>query len=196
MDWQSDSHPCSNPHITNNTCRLPIVLKARFCLTFSPQYISNSCLLSPQKLWQPSSLSKPTLGLYCCFFLIIFKIHFLLAVLGLHRCTGFSLAEASRGYSPVAVRGLLFAAACCKARARGHVGSVISAPGRQGARAGARESRPAGSRARARGSWPPGARVQGQRLWSTGLVALRPVGSPQTRDRTCFSCLGRRILYH
>ena len=65
-------------------------------------------------------------------------------MLGLHRCTGFSLAEASRGYSPVVVHGLLFTAACCKARARGHVGSVVSAPGRQGARAGARESRPPG----------------------------------------------------
>ena len=30
----------------------------------------------------------------------------------------------------------------------------------------------------------------------TGLVALQPVGSSQTRDQTCVPCIGRRILNH
>ena len=35
-----------------------------------------------------------------------------------------------------------------------------------------------------------------QQMWCTGLVALWRVGSSQTRDQTCVSCIGRRILYH
>ena len=34
-----------------------------------------------------------------------------------------------------------------------------------------------------------------RKLWRMGLVAPR-VGSSQTRDRTCVSCIGRQILYH
>ena len=33
-------------------------------------------------------------------------------------------------------------------------------------------------------------------MWLTGLVALRHVGSSQTRARTCVSCIGRQILNH
>ena len=40
----------------------------------------------------------------CCF---IFLIFILLAVLGLFAVSGFSLVAVTRGYSPVAVRGLL-----------------------------------------------------------------------------------------
>ena len=35
-----------------------------------------------------------------------------------------------------------------------------------------------------------------QYLWHTGLLAARHVGSSQTRDWTCVSSSGRRILYH
>ena len=41
-----------------------------------------------------------------------------------------------------------------------------------------------------------GSRVQAQQLWHMGLVALRHVGSSQTRDRTCVPCIGRWILNH
>ena len=35
-----------------------------------------------------------------------------------------------------------------------------------------------------------------QQSWCTGLITLRHVGSPQTRDRTRAPCVGRRILNH
>ena len=38
--------------------------------------------------------------------------------------------------------------------------------------------------------------AQAQQLWLTGLVALRHVGSSQTRARTCVPCVGRQILNH
>ena len=38
--------------------------------------------------------------------------------------------------------------------------------------------------------------VQAQQLWLTGLVALRHVGSSQTRARTRVPCIGRQILNH
>ena len=44
--------------------------------------------------------------------------------------------------------------------------------------------------------WLLGSRAQAQQLWHTGLVAPRHVGSSQTRDLTCLSCIGRQILYH
>ena len=59
-------------------------------------------------LW--TDLSRTSRVTLKCFYVIIF-ICLLLAVLGLHCCTGFSLVAASRGYSLVAVRGLLIAAA-------------------------------------------------------------------------------------
>ena len=34
------------------------------------------------------------------------------------------------------------------------------------------------------------------KLWLTGLVALRHVGSSQTRARTCVPCIGRQTLNH
>ena len=39
----------------------------------------------------------------------------------------------------------------------------------------------------------PGSRAQTQQLWCTGLVAPH-VGSSQTRDQTCVSCIGRWTL--
>ena len=44
--------------------------------------------------------------------------------------------------------------------------------------------------------WFPGPRAQAQKLWWTGLVVLWHVGSSRTRDQTCVSCIGKRILYH
>ena len=43
--------------------------------------------------------------------LVFYFIVIYLTVLGLHCCTGFPLVVASQGYSPVAVCGLLIAAA-------------------------------------------------------------------------------------
>ena len=57
-----------------------------------------------------------------------------------------------------------------------------------------------GAQASHHNSFPcPGAQVLAHRLlwlWHMGLVALRHVGSPQTRDRTHFPCVGRWILNH
>ena len=44
--------------------------------------------------------------------------------------------------------------------------------------------------------WLAGSRVQAQYLWRVGLVALRHVGSSQTRHQTRVPCIGRRILNH
>ena len=38
--------------------------------------------------------------------------------------------------------------------------------------------------------------AQAQQLWCMGLVALRHVGSSQTRDQTCVPCTGMWILNH
>ena len=38
--------------------------------------------------------------------------------------------------------------------------------------------------------------AQAQKLWLMGLVALRHVGSSQTRARTRVPCIGRQILNH
>ena len=52
------------------------------------------------------------------------------------------------------------------------------------------------------GAWAPHCcgfsccRTWAQSLWLTGLVALRPVWSSWTRDRTCVPCIGRQILNH
>ena len=39
-------------------------------------------------------------------------------------------------------------------------------------------------------------RAQAQQLWHTDLVALRHVGSSQTRARTCVPCIGRWTVNH
>ena len=44
--------------------------------------------------------------------------------------------------------------------------------------------------------WLVGSRAQAQQLWRPGLVALRHVGSSQTRARTCVPGIGRQILNH
>ena len=49
---------------------------------------------------------------------------------------------------------------------------------------------------RAQQLWLAGSRAQAQQLWHIGLVAPWHVGSSWTRDRTCVSCIGRRILNH
>ena len=50
-------------------------------------------------------------------------------------------------------------------------------------------------------SWPqylqlPGPRAQAQDLWCPALVALRQVGSSQTRGRTHVTCFGRWVHNH
>ena len=40
-------------------------------------------------------------------------------------------------------------------------------------------------------SWCGAATVWAQKLQRSGLIALRPVGSSQTRDQTCVPCIGR-----
>ena len=52
---------------------------------------------------------------------------------------------------------------CCRARALGHMGSVL---------------------------WLQGSRVWAQQLWLMGLAALHRVGSSWIRDRTRVSCTG------
>ena len=64
----------------------------------------------------------------------VFKTFFILflAVLGLRCCAGFSLVAASRGHSPVAVRGLLIVVASLVAEHelyQGQVGVVVAARG-------------------------------------------------------------------
>ena len=45
--------------------------------------------------------------------------------------------------------------------------------------------------------WRTGSTAHGfQWLWRTGLAAPWRVGSSQTRDQTCVSCIGRWILQH
>ena len=44
--------------------------------------------------------------------------------------------------------------------------------------------------------WLADSRAQAQQLWHMGLVAPWHVGSSQTKDRTCVSCIGRWILIH
>ena len=36
--------------------------------------------------------------------------------------------------------------------------------------------------------------AQAQQLWLRGLVDSRHVGSSQTRDRTCFPCVGKILI--
>ena len=38
--------------------------------------------------------------------------------------------------------------------------------------------------------------AQTQQLWCMGIIALWPVGSSQTRNRTLVPCLGRQIINH
>ena len=42
----------------------------------------------------------------------------------------------------------------------------------------------------------PGSGAQAQRLWCVAFLALRQVGSFQTRDQTRVRCTGRRVSYH
>ena len=61
------------------------------------------------------------------FFFFLFLSFFLLAVLGLRCCVGFSLVLESAGYSPVAGHRFLIAGAShCGARAPGHRLTVVS----------------------------------------------------------------------
>ena len=49
---------------------------------------------------------------------------------------------------------------------------------------------------RAQQLWLTGSGVWAQYLWCMGLVLLPHVQYSQTRDQTCFPCLGRQILSH
>ena len=109
----------------------------------------------------------------------IFKKLFILAVLGLGLCCciGFSLVMASGGYYPVVVRGLLIA-----------VASLLWSMG----------SRYRGFSSC--GTWAQKLQFLGSRADSTvrlmRLATLWRVGSSQTTDPTCVSCIGKWILYH
>ena len=91
-----------------------------------------------------------------CFLLFFNKFIsciYLWLVLGLCCCTGFSLVEASRGYSSVQSEGF----PCCGAQAPGPWASVAAACGLS--------------------SCGPRALEHRQYSWGMGLVALQPVGS-------------------
>ena len=87
-------------------------------------------------------------------------------MLGVHCCTGFFLVVVSRGYSLVVVQGLLIA-----------VASLVVEHRLNSCSSQALEHRLSSC-----GAW--------------GLAALQHVGSSQTRDQTCISCISRWILYH
>ena len=91
-------------------------------------------------------------------------IYLSLAGLGLHCCMGSSLVAVSRGCFSLQRPGR----SCCGTGARGLMGFSTC------------------------GSWILEHRPQLSRFM--GLVAPRPVGYSQTRDRTRVSCNGRRIL--
>ena len=102
-----------------------------------------------------------------------------MAVLGGPHCrSGFSLVAKSRGCSLAVVRGLLVAAASFVEHGLdGMWALIVVAPG----------------------LWSTVSAVVGarsQQWWVHGLSSLQHVGSPEVRDRTCVSCIGRRILYH
>ena len=82
-----------------------------------------------------------------------------------------SLVAASRGYSFVAVRGLLIA-----------VASLVAEHGLQVH--GLQQL------------WHAASRAQAQQMWHTGLVAPRHVGSSWIRAQTRIPCIGRRIPNH
>ena len=91
-------------------------------------------------------------------------------MLGLHCCTGFSLAVASKGYALVAGQGLLIA-----------VASFVAEHGLQGVQ---------------EQLWHVGSAAAVPGLYSTGLVALWRVGSSRIRNQAHVSCIVRWILYH
>ena len=91
-------------------------------------------------------------------------------------CVGFSLVVASRGYSLVAILGLLIA-----------VASLVVEYGGEGTWA---------SVVAARGFSSCDFRALEHGLNSHGAHAAQHVGSSCTRGRTHVSCTGRRILHH
>ena len=105
-------------------------------------------------------------------FLFFFNLFYFLAVLGLHCHTGFPLVAVSKGSSSCGVQ-----ASCCSSlsRALGHTGFSGHVCGLSSCDswtlAQAQQLRLLDPRARA------------QQLQRSGLVALWPVGSSQTRDR-------------
>ena len=88
-------------------------------------------------------------------------------MLALRGCAGFSLVAGSGGHSLVRCLLLLRSAG----------------------------SRARGLRSLQRVAAAPGSRAHSAHLWCTGFVALRHVGSSQTRDWTRVSCIGRWILH-
>ena len=97
-------------------------------------------------------------------------------MLGLHCCAGFSLVAASRGYSLVTVHKLLIV-----------VASLVVEPGLQGVQT---------SVAVARGLCSCSSQALEHRLNSCGVVASQHLESSRISNRTCVSCIGRRIFYH
>ena len=109
------------------------------------------------------------LFLFMIFYFLNISIYlciYVLPVLGLQCCVGFSLDAGSRGCCRVTMlHGLLMTVASLVADHR------LS-------------------------SCSPWALEHRLSMWCTGLVALGHVGSPQTRDGTHVSCIGRQILCH
>ena len=143
----------------------------------------NNC---PQNRYQlPFPFSLPLPG--SCFSSIsasvllisfFFLIYLLLAALGLRYCARAFSSCCEQGPLLTAVRGPLISVASLVAEYRlqahrlqqlWHTGPAV---------------------------WLAGSRAQAQQLQSTGLVALRHVGSSQTTARTRVPCIGRRILNH
>ena len=122
-----------------------------------------------------------TLSFFFIFFSLIsffFFNNFLylfMAVLGLHCCLGFSLVAASRGYSLVAVCGVLLQWLLL-------MSSGFRVHGFQ--------------QPQCVGSVAVGSGAIGSIVAAHGLVAPWHVGSSQIRDRTCVSYIDRWVLYH
>ena len=100
-------------------------------------------------------------------------IYLLMAVLGLHCCSGISLAAASEDYFPIVVRGLLFVAASLVAE---------QYTGFRSRRTRTQQLRLLDSRA------------QAQYWWCMNLVTPQHTGSSWTKDQTCVSSLAGRFF--
>ena len=112
--------------------------------------------------------------------MILFIYVLFLAMLGLHCYSGFFSSWGKWGLlSSCGVWALHCGGfSCCRAQALGCTGLS------------------------SRGAWAqwlrlPGSTTPAEKWCHPGLVALRRVGSSQTRDQTCRSpCTGRQVLYH
>ena len=142
-------------------------------MSFSRSFLKNQLSLQSHTVQEPavSPANGDTLKRYnfLKINLLILFIYLFLAALGLCCCTWAFSTCSEQGLLFIAVRGLLIA-----------VASLVAEHGLQAH--GLQQL------------WLSGSRAQDQQLQCTGLVALRHVGSSQTRARTCVPCIGRQIL--